>query len=105
MTCEMVYYVICQKMQTWSIPQLQKTILDVRENLQNSLHDVRSELNDTRSDLLNTTIKLNNTITELNNTRDELIRIVNQRFEGIEGAFLRSFEVGGSVNYYYPVAF
>jgi hypothetical protein len=73
--------------------------------LQKAFLDVRNELNDTKNQLDNTKNQLNNTRNGLNGTRHELERMINQRLEGIEGAFMRTFEVGGSINYYYPVAF
>ncbi len=87
--CKSGNYVLCQKYQSWSFLKLQKAFLDVR-----------NELNDTKNQLDNTKNQLNNTRNGLNGTRHELERMINQRLEGIEGAFMRTFEVGGSINYY-----
>jgi hypothetical protein len=113
--CGKLNLVLCEKLQFWSFPQMQKTLLAVRKELS----DTRNQLNDTRNQLVNTTNQLSDTRNQLNDTRNQLNdirnelvdipnqleRMINQRFEGVEGAFKSSFEVGGSVEYYYPVAF
>ncbi len=39
--CDKNSLVICQKLQTWSFPQLQKTFLDARKELRDSLNNLR----------------------------------------------------------------
>ncbi len=77
-TCDTGNWVLCQKLQTWSFPQLQKTFLDSRKELQNSLNDVTKQLNDTRNQLDNTINDLTTTKNELTNTKNELTTTKNE---------------------------
>jgi hypothetical protein len=42
--------VVCQRMQNWPISRLQKTFLDARKELQDSLEDVRKQLKESQED-------------------------------------------------------
>ena len=83
-------------------------ISDIKRELNDTRHemsDIQHELNDTRLELNDTRHEMSNIRHELNDIRHELGRMINERLNGIEGAFNTTFEVGGSVDYYYPVAF
>ena len=53
-TCEAPNYVLCQKLQTWSLQDLQKTFLDFMKKQQDSFKNVTDQLSDTRNQLDNT---------------------------------------------------
>ncbi len=53
--------VVCQKMQTWSISHLQKTLLDARKKLEDSLENVNKQLKESQEDRK----LLNNSLTDI----------------------------------------
>jgi hypothetical protein len=59
--------VVCQKMQTWSLSRLQKTLLDARKYLTDSFSDTKKELENTKKELENTKKELEDTKKQLNN--------------------------------------
>ena len=71
-TCESGNYVICQKLQAWSVLKMQKTILDVRRELKGSIEDVTKQLEDTKNQLNDTRNQLNDTRNQLSDTRDKV---------------------------------
>ncbi len=76
-TCNIGNWVLCQKLQTWSFPLLQKIFLDSRKELQNSLNDVTNQLSDTKNDLTITKNELTTTKNNLINTNNELTTTKN----------------------------
>jgi hypothetical protein len=42
--CNKKNLALCQKLQIWSVPQLQQTLLDIRKNLTDALTEVKNEL-------------------------------------------------------------
>jgi len=48
--CSKKNLVVCQKMQSWSLSRLQKTLLNARKELQDSLEDVRKQLKESQED-------------------------------------------------------
>jgi hypothetical protein len=52
--------VLCQKMQSWSLSRLQKTLLDARKELQDSLENVTKQLNNQQSIINSQQTTINN---------------------------------------------
>ena len=76
--CEKANYVLCQKLQIWSLQHLQKTFLDSRKELQDSFKDMTNQLNDTRNQLDNTKKELTTTKNDLTTTINELTNTKNE---------------------------
>jgi hypothetical protein len=47
--CSKSNKVVCQKMQTWSVSLMQKTLLDARKELNDTLEDLRKQINNQQS--------------------------------------------------------
>ncbi|CAK9251863.1 unnamed protein product [Sphagnum jensenii] len=71
-TCETTNWVLCQKLQTWSFPQLQKKLLDIKKELKDSLENVTKQLDNTKNQLEDTRNQLRDVRNELNDTRNKV---------------------------------
>jgi hypothetical protein len=81
-TCANGNWILCQKLQMWSFPQLQKNFLDSRNELKDTklqmskleieFQNTKNDLNETKKDLVKTASDLSDTKQKLTNTVNEL---------------------------------
>lgn len=78
-SCNGASWFVCQKMQAWSIVQLQRAILNTRMELRHSVDDLKDQM----SDMLNLIIDMKNEMTDsVNELRNEIrSETVNRRSE------------------------
>jgi hypothetical protein len=74
-TCAEVNYFVCEKLQKWSHPQLQKAFLDVRKRFEDFSENIRNQLSISQILLENTMSELELTKNELQNAQAQLVNL------------------------------